>query len=500
MIIIDGQAKPNLVEWVVENTRDIERVEKELQDAKTLLGFDIKVIGVQEVWEEPTGSFEYGDAILVGPDGGPYVFHIYTRSDEGPYWLDFGEIGIMGPEGPKGDKGDPGAPGASTRWYVGSNAPSGPDLKEGDCWLRSSDSNVYIYEGERWMARANIRGLQGIQGVRGPQGPKGIPGEQGPVGPRGAPAPIVEILGMLDSAEQLPEPGSVDPNAGFLITDAGATYLYIIVNGIWSNSGRWGGGTSVYVNDAFVETFDADNYGRINNKDATYQRIPCIAGTADPYGRNTNQVSQWLTPDFTLGSVSTLGTNQVLATYTSRTGTRNIGDTASNSRHLWTSTPTKDFHCVNKKYVDEKIAAAHEGGFQPHARIFAVNTENADEPPQYTVYAGLVADTWDFHGFINFPVESLVIYNSGTYTPMAGPYTLFIERTDSDYIEGVGSPIQWGITNGNVTHISGDGYATQSEYEGENQIIKLKLRVTTGADEAYIQITQYPGTSGYVHY
>ena len=496
MIIIDGQAKPNLVEWVVENTRDIERVEKELQDAKTLLGFDIKVIGVQEVWEEPTGSFEYGDAILVGTDGGPYVFHIYTRSDEGPYWLDFGEIGIMGPEGPKGDKGDPGDPGTSTRWYVGSNAPSGPDIKEGDCWLRNSDCNVYIYEDGRWMARANIRGLQGIQGPEGKQGPKGIPGEVGPEGPRGAPAPIVNILGMLDSEEQLPDPAEVDPNSGFLITEAGTTYLFIIINGVWSNSGRWGGGSSVYVDGAFVETFDADNYGKIRNAGVTYQRIPCIAGTVNLDGKKPNEVSQWLTPDFTLGAVHSLSGNQVLATYTTRTMTRSISDGTNNSRHLWTSSPVNEFHCANKKYVDQKIAEKH--GDELIKPIFMLAADIA-EVPTMRIPLGIQSATTPT--MITLKVVDVMGYMAmnNSYSSLYGmsqdPGVITVHNTGQELSAGTYCNWHMLAVNGQNDLLSGVAYI---DYVDDDTIgIKFGIDPTFPFGELYVQYVSPHSSSWY---
>lgn len=510
MITRNGIEYRNLVEQVQKNKEDIAR---HYEESRVLADYGITIVAnvssVDDLPDPLTYTGVFGDAYAVGPDGGPYEFYIYTRPNDAVdgtenRWLNIGQLAIAGPTGPMGPQGPQGPAGTNAKWYSGYEILVGSGYSDGDMFLSTNSATngfVYRYADNTWTLVGNIRGPQGIQGPKGPIGPQGPVGPQGPQGPQGSPAPVVEIIGTLTDVGQLPSDTSALPsNVAYLVTTEGVNYLYIIVDGVWVNSGRWGGGSSVYVDGAFVETFDADNYGKIRNSGTTYQRIPCIAGTVNSAGKKPNEVSQWLTPDFTLGAVSSLGTNSVIATYTDGSAGRNLNDTTSGRRHLWTSTPTKDYQCANKKYVDQKIAEAHDGGFQPHTRIFAVNTENADEPPQYKVYAGLVADNWDYQGFINFPVESLVIYNSGNYTPMAGAYTLFIERTDSDYIEGLGSPIQWGIMGGNVTSVSGDGYVTQSEYEGTQQFIQIKLRVTTGADEAYIQITQYPGTSDYVHY
>ena len=69
-----------------------------------LLG--IKVIGVIEALPIPAGTYEYGDAYMVGTEP-PYDMYIYTRPDgnvhtEG-YWFPVGKFPMPGPQGPKGD-------------------------------------------------------------------------------------------------------------------------------------------------------------------------------------------------------------------------------------------------------------------------------------------------------------------------------------------------------------------------------------------------------------
>lgn len=69
-----------------------------------LLG--IKVIGVIDALPIPEGTYEYGDAYMVGTET-PYDMYIYTRPDgkvhtEG-YWFPIGKFPMPGPQGPKGD-------------------------------------------------------------------------------------------------------------------------------------------------------------------------------------------------------------------------------------------------------------------------------------------------------------------------------------------------------------------------------------------------------------
>ena len=69
-----------------------------------LLG--IKVIGAIDALPIPAGTYEYGDAYMVGTET-PYDMYIYTRPDgevhtEG-YWFPIGKFPMPGPQGPKGD-------------------------------------------------------------------------------------------------------------------------------------------------------------------------------------------------------------------------------------------------------------------------------------------------------------------------------------------------------------------------------------------------------------
>lgn len=69
-----------------------------------LLG--IKVIGHIDALPIPEGTYEYGDAYMVGTET-PYDMYIYSRPDgavhtEG-YWFPIGKFPMPGPQGPKGD-------------------------------------------------------------------------------------------------------------------------------------------------------------------------------------------------------------------------------------------------------------------------------------------------------------------------------------------------------------------------------------------------------------
>lgn len=69
-----------------------------------LLG--IRVIGVKEALPIPDGTYEYGDAYMIGNKTDGFELWIYTRADEfhsEAYWFDVGQFPKAGPKGDKGD-------------------------------------------------------------------------------------------------------------------------------------------------------------------------------------------------------------------------------------------------------------------------------------------------------------------------------------------------------------------------------------------------------------
>lgn len=133
----NGVIKRNLEEQVLENQKNILH---HYEIERIIADWGIKVVGRLDEWEIPTGSFEYGDAYAVGPEGGPFVFYIYTRGNP-DYWFDYGAISIVGPQGPEGPQGPQGETGKGNRWYVGPNTPTG-NINEGDMWLKASTNGA----------------------------------------------------------------------------------------------------------------------------------------------------------------------------------------------------------------------------------------------------------------------------------------------------------------------------------------------------------------------
>lgn len=65
----------------------------------------IKVVGTKEALPIPDGTYEYGDAYMIGNKTDGFEMWIYTRADEfhtEAYWFDIGQFPKPGPQGPAG--------------------------------------------------------------------------------------------------------------------------------------------------------------------------------------------------------------------------------------------------------------------------------------------------------------------------------------------------------------------------------------------------------------
>ena len=77
----------------------------------------------------------------------------------------------------------------TAKWYIGSGAPSSDTGANGDLYLDTDSSSVYVRMGGVWASVATIRGPQGEAGPNGPAGPPGPTGPAGPEGPMGPEGP-----------------------------------------------------------------------------------------------------------------------------------------------------------------------------------------------------------------------------------------------------------------------------------------------------------------------
>lgn len=363
MIVRDGIEYRNLVEQVQKNKEDIAR---HYEIDRVLADWGIKVIGRLDTWEIPTGSFEYGDAYAVGPEGGPFDFYIYTRGTP-DYWLNYGPISIVGPQGPQGEPGQRGEQGKSSKWYVGQNEPTG-NIQPNDMWLKVNNNGttngfVYTYQNNAWALTTSILGPQGPRGQQGATGPQGPTGAQGPQGPAGNPSPVIDIIAELPEGSVISDtydPANVPSNSGVLMPVSGVNHLWIIINGMWTDSGSWGqGGTKVYENGVEKTEVNLNNYVKFPGSSNSVDRVLGLT-------KNTTNTLKM----FNVADPST--NNTMVNDNITRYGASNDG-TQQPGGYLVCHNPANSWHAATKQYVDNAISAAH--GEIQHA-TFAWDTEH----------------------------------------------------------------------------------------------------------------------------
>ena len=117
------------------------------------------------------------------------IYHIYELAKENGYqgtyeeWLDSikGEKGDQGPKGDKGDKGEAGEPGKDgqdgedgTSVHTGNGQPSNDLGKSGDSYIDLDTWNFYIYDGNGWLLKGNIKGESADSALSTHNGTEGL--------------------------------------------------------------------------------------------------------------------------------------------------------------------------------------------------------------------------------------------------------------------------------------------------------------------------------------
>lgn len=147
---------------------------------------------------------------------------------------------------PKGEKGKQGYTGTrGSLWASNGKPPSvGAQYNSGDQYLDTSTGNVYQLNNlGQWINTGNIRGPQGNQGDIGPIGPIGPQGIMGPEGKQGVPGKPFRIVGILETASELPEPTKDNQSEAYVIGNELDYDLYVIIGNdtdgyIWKNIGK----------------------------------------------------------------------------------------------------------------------------------------------------------------------------------------------------------------------------------------------------------------------
>ena len=226
----------------------------------------------------PTGTYDYGNAYLVGATE-PYNIYIFTRDDANGSFVNMGPLSIVGPQGPQGPAGPAGENGErGSKIFTGQVSPASlttTDYIEGDVYIRLTSENsfngdVYQYKNLTWTKVGNIEGPKGDQGIQGNTPyiensywyingvntnvkAEGVDGKNGTDGKDGI---VFNILGELASSTLLPDPSTKNEYDAYLVGNNTDGYvLYVVVDGAWKKI-SFSTGTQVYDGQTSVTTYD----------------------------------------------------------------------------------------------------------------------------------------------------------------------------------------------------------------------------------------------------
>ena len=180
------------------------------------------------------------------------------------------------------------------------------------------------------------QGAQGIQGPQGPQGPQGQKGDTGAQGPRGEQGGLIEIVGIVATADLLPAPATLQKlDAAYLVGSSPDYELYVQVGetpstALWTNLGAVNEGTVVTIGGVGQPVWNADT------KVSVYD------------GQLVNTL---------YGEAAGTGQGQTHVPYGTSATANYIVQRDINGQVEVPQTPTSNAHAASKKYVDD-IAAA----------------------------------------------------------------------------------------------------------------------------------------------
>ncbi len=258
MFEIDGKVFRNIQEQVQKNKSDIAA----LRNVETVLNeFGITVLGrVDTETEIPEGTYQYGDAYLVGTEE-PYDMYIFTRDDADGEFVNIGPINITGPQGPKGDTGETGPKGDT-----GATGATGNGIYT--ITKTATVGNVDTYTISYTDGTSTTFNV--TNGINGQNGADGDPGES------------FMIMGTISSTSLLPDPSTTPRNHAYVLNDGVSTTpdrLYYITGAVgsevWSYSPLAAAGTTITVSGNPVYSFNADTKQNV----LTQSIVP----SGDPY-------------------------------------------------------------------------------------------------------------------------------------------------------------------------------------------------------------------------
>lgn len=359
MLITENKVLRNLQEQVAKNKSDI----SDILEAKAVIAeFGIRVVGEvdteAELPDPATYSGEYGDAYTVGTQT-PYDYYIFTRpNDDIPtaHWFNVGQFPMPGPQG------EPGLPGAKgdkgSMIYVENTNPTlVTGYNVGDLWINNTDNVLFQLNNNGWDRVGYVKG------DTGPQGPKGDKGDTG------APGTPLNIVGVLNSIDLLPNPSTVNKATAYLVGASAPYMIYVIVGDI-NDTSTWAwqqlavGGTNVTVNNQPVGTFNADSkLDKVTSTDNSH-RVYIVKGD---------------------------GTQSVVK-YGQSAGPYSIIARDVDSQIVVPETPTADTNATSKSYVDTGLNSKLDKvtSTSYHWRAYTVTNEGN----QYLLTLGVDGGPW----------------------------------------------------------------------------------------------------------
>lgn len=325
----------NLQEQVLKNMKDIQDIE---EGATVLADFGISIVGQVDTAADLPDPAEYdgdyGDAYIVGTEQ-PFHYYIFTRAFEGqenPSWFDLGQFPVPGPQGATGATG-PAGPTPNVAMEVGSVSTLNAGQSATASIVKSgTDANPLFT-----VSLGIPQGAQGVQGPQGPQGPQGQKGDTGPQGPKGEQGGLIEIVGIVATANDLPAPATLQKlDAAYLVGASPDYELYVQVGetpstALWTNLGAVNEGTVVTVGGVGQPVWSADT--KVSVYDG--QLVDTLYGEAAGTGNGQTHV-----PYGTAASANYIVQRDI-------NGEINVPQT-----------PSSNDKAASKKYVDDKVADA----------------------------------------------------------------------------------------------------------------------------------------------
>ena len=215
-----------------------------------------------DVYKEYHEGWEYGDAWIFGGEA-PYIMFILTRSNgsnPSDYFLNVGEFPIPGPQGEQGDQGPVGET-PNITMAAGSISTLNPGQSATASIVKSGTLSDPVFT----INLGIPQGAKGNTGATGPQGPQGAQGPQGPQGEKGEQGGLIEVIGIVEDASELPDPETLEKlDAAYLVGTSPDYELYIQVGetpatAIWTNLGAFNAGSVVEENGVGVSVWNADS-------------------------------------------------------------------------------------------------------------------------------------------------------------------------------------------------------------------------------------------------